>query len=200
MSETEIDVKSRMLLAAKQLFAKQGYDATTVRQIGESAAANIALVSYHFGGKEQLFHAMIVAFFPIRRLPELDQFDGDPLQALDFIIKEVSVYREREPEMVRIIQHEILLNSPRIHLIQEHVMPLWQELMRTLDEGRQAGIFQYESLHRTTMFVISVLLFNQRGEYWRPLIQAEDESSALSWSEEAAIFVKRALGITREII
>ena len=49
-------MKIRILLAAKKLFAKQGFDGTSVRQICEEAGANVALVSYYFGGKEKVFY------------------------------------------------------------------------------------------------------------------------------------------------
>ena len=55
MAEQELDMKMKILLAAKKLFAKHGYDATSVRQICEEAGANVALVSYYFGGKESVF-------------------------------------------------------------------------------------------------------------------------------------------------
>lgn len=52
------DSKLRILQSAKSLFASHGFDRTTVRQICEDADVNIALVSYHFGGKEKVFQAL----------------------------------------------------------------------------------------------------------------------------------------------
>lgn len=42
-------------LAAEKLFARQGYAATSVRDIAASAGVDAALVIRHFGSKEQLF-------------------------------------------------------------------------------------------------------------------------------------------------
>lgn len=63
MKAADIDVKMRILLAAKKLFAAQGFDRTSVRQICEEAGANVALISYYFGGKDNLFFALFEAFF-----------------------------------------------------------------------------------------------------------------------------------------
>jgi len=41
--------------AAGQLFADQGFKATTISQICKAADVNQAAVSFHFGGKEQLY-------------------------------------------------------------------------------------------------------------------------------------------------
>ncbi|MEM1028093.1 MAG: CerR family C-terminal domain-containing protein [Planctomycetota bacterium] len=54
-SETAI----RILDAAIELFAQQGYRRTTVRQIIDAAGVNLGSVNYHFGGKEKLYHAAL---------------------------------------------------------------------------------------------------------------------------------------------
>jgi len=49
------DTRQRLLNVAGEMFAKKGYEATTVREICAQAEANIAAVHYHFGDKEQLY-------------------------------------------------------------------------------------------------------------------------------------------------
>src|SRR5262249_26575800 len=47
--------KQRLLDAAEELFAAQGSDGSSVEEITKRAHANRAAVSFHFGGKEQLY-------------------------------------------------------------------------------------------------------------------------------------------------
>lgn len=47
----------RILDAAEELFARHGYDGVTMRQISSKAQVDVALASYHFGKKVDLFHA-----------------------------------------------------------------------------------------------------------------------------------------------
>ncbi|HEY1377231.1 MAG TPA: CerR family C-terminal domain-containing protein [Gemmataceae bacterium] len=47
--------KQRLLEAAEELFAVQGFDGTSVEEITKRAHANRAAVSFHFGGKERLY-------------------------------------------------------------------------------------------------------------------------------------------------
>lgn len=47
-----------LLRAAADRFAHQGYHGATVETIAHQAGVNKALVSYHFGGKEQLYLAV----------------------------------------------------------------------------------------------------------------------------------------------
>jgi AcrR family transcriptional regulator len=47
--------KQRILDAAERLFARHGFYGVSVRDITEAAGVDVALVSYHFGGKRELF-------------------------------------------------------------------------------------------------------------------------------------------------
>ncbi len=47
--------REAILAAARQLFAKQGYEATTVREVAERARIDPAMVIRYFGSKDGLF-------------------------------------------------------------------------------------------------------------------------------------------------
>ncbi|MDA3798461.1 MAG: TetR family transcriptional regulator [Kiritimatiellae bacterium] len=47
--------KQHLLDSACELFAKQGFDKTTMRNITDAAETNVAAVNYHFGDKENLY-------------------------------------------------------------------------------------------------------------------------------------------------
>jgi TetR/AcrR family transcriptional regulator, regulator of cefoperazone and chloramphenicol sensitivity len=49
----------RLLKGARAVFARQGRAGATVRDICTQAGANVAAVSYHFGGKEKLYVAVL---------------------------------------------------------------------------------------------------------------------------------------------
>lgn len=53
------DTKQRILDAAEQLFAGNGYHCTSLRAITKKAKANVASVNYYFGSKEALITAVI---------------------------------------------------------------------------------------------------------------------------------------------
>lgn len=50
--------RDRILDAAEALFAERGYDGVTLRQIASEAGVDVALASYHFGKKLDLFNAV----------------------------------------------------------------------------------------------------------------------------------------------
>ncbi len=50
--------RDRILDVAEELFALHGYDGVTLRQIAKGAGVDVALASYHFGKKLDLFNAV----------------------------------------------------------------------------------------------------------------------------------------------
>ena len=54
MSLQHFSTKDRILHAAEELFAAQGFATTSLRQVTSRADVNITAVNYHFGSKENL--------------------------------------------------------------------------------------------------------------------------------------------------
>ncbi|MDR0960410.1 MAG: TetR family transcriptional regulator [Propionibacteriaceae bacterium] len=63
--------KEQILKAATAQFGEHGYQATTIRKIGEAAGVDAKLVHYYFGTKENLFNAAIVEIFRSRGFLDL---------------------------------------------------------------------------------------------------------------------------------
>lgn len=52
------EARNRLLDAALQLFAEQGFAKTSIREIAQAAQANVASISYYFGDKAGLYRAV----------------------------------------------------------------------------------------------------------------------------------------------
>ena len=55
MSKKDQITRERILNEAEALFATNGYDAVSVREITAAACCNLAAVNYHFGNKQKLY-------------------------------------------------------------------------------------------------------------------------------------------------
>lgn len=51
--------REKLLAAALEQFGEHGYAGASIREIARATGANVALVSYHFGGKEQLYRELL---------------------------------------------------------------------------------------------------------------------------------------------
>ena len=58
-SENAENNRQALILAAGELFAKNGVSGTNVRSIAAKAGVNVALINYHFGNKDGLVNAVI---------------------------------------------------------------------------------------------------------------------------------------------
>lgn len=192
MSNLDSDIKVRILHAAKKLFAENGFEGTSVRQICEAAGANVALVSYHFGGKENVFAALFENFFPNDKIRILQAEQIEPVAGVRLLIREVTLYRQAEPELIRIVQQEIVLNTPRIKKIREHVMPMWEQLRIWLEQGREQGKFEFRSLDTVLMSIVGTLLFHRDNEYWT-VLQGQERDSIEMMIEDMTAFIMNGL-------
>ena len=55
------DARARLLAEGLRLFAQQGYNKTSTRELAEAASVNVASISYYFGDKAGLYRAVFVA-------------------------------------------------------------------------------------------------------------------------------------------
>jgi AcrR family transcriptional regulator len=85
----KLDKKEQIMDAAQALFAAQGYEGTSVRDICQQAGVNVAMVNYYFGSKEGLFEKMVEhkASFMRGTLEELlGNTKLTPIEKVDHII------------------------------------------------------------------------------------------------------------------
>ena len=54
-----MDTKEKIIKSAAKLFAKQGFQKTTIKEIARDAEVNIAAINYHFGSKYALIEKVI---------------------------------------------------------------------------------------------------------------------------------------------
>ncbi len=173
------DAKTRILEAAKKLFAEQGFAATSVKQICVDAGVNISLVSYYFGGKENVLSALFKTYFLNSTLLFEKQVANDPIAGIRSIVSAIIRFRIENPEMMTILHREILNQSPRNSEIESYIFPLWNCLRFYLQDGREKGLFQFQSLDQVFQLVVSTIVFPRiNPRFLQPLLADEHPDSS----------------------
>jgi len=137
--------RERLLLASLKTFGHKDYEAVSTREIVELAQANISAISYHFGGKEQLYLATTAFLAQSIR----DSLEG-VLQAARATPDSVDAgsCRERLVELIRALARNILEGefsadaAGFIFREQLHPTPAFDILYTELIEPMQRGYAQ----------------------------------------------------------
>ncbi len=104
------DTRSRLLGAAADLFAKHGYRGASVRGICDLARANPGAVSYHFGGKKQLYRTVLrraaSSLFQFEWM-EVDDADDGPPRTITEIIDDLLIQLDAKPHETQLLLRDL---------------------------------------------------------------------------------------------
>jgi AcrR family transcriptional regulator len=78
------DTRERILANARELFARNGLDKTSIRAVAAAAGVDPALVHHYFGSKQQLFAAAI--HIPIDPMEVIGPLRATPLDKLGYTL------------------------------------------------------------------------------------------------------------------
>ncbi|WP_155763562.1 TetR family transcriptional regulator [Mycobacterium asiaticum] len=76
------DTRERILASARELFARNGIDRTSVRAVAKAAGVDAALVHHYYGTKQELFTAAI--HLPIDPMLVIAQLRETPVEELGY--------------------------------------------------------------------------------------------------------------------
>ncbi len=180
-----ISKEENILFAAEKLFAENGFQGTSTREISKAANVNISMISYYFGSKEKLYEKLVEY-----RMQEGQFFSKDILERTDIdewekIQKIVDQFAGRVRHnkcFYRIMQREQLYteNTQIVQFLKETKMSFISMYSKILESGIQKGIFTKNPpiylLHSTvsgTLFYAS----NAKEMYKEFLNNTEDEEA-----------------------
>jgi AcrR family transcriptional regulator len=111
--------RESILEAAEELFARQGFDATSMQQIAASAGVARATPSYFFRSKAALYDAVLAravgrAQAAIARAYEAEDGSGAPADAVDAYVHALLTFFGSDHAFVCLIQRESLGDGSRV--------------------------------------------------------------------------------------
>jgi len=129
----------KIINVAAPLFAKKGFAGVSVKEIAEAAGVNIALISYHFGGKENLYATILEAQFELvdKIISLVRKEEHCPIEKIKRFSQEFLKLNKSYPDIHRLIYGEIINSSTCYGTI---VKPAVSRSHDFIAECLQAGI------------------------------------------------------------
>jgi AcrR family transcriptional regulator len=138
-AETHDPTRHKIMDAAGEIFAEQGFQAATVREICARAGVNIAAINYYFGDKAALYVEVLrlstcAADAQIAQAPENP--NRTPEEALREMIQGMCrrmIPSERPSWAFRLMAHEMARPTPALdRVVEEVIRPSYQRLRNVL--------------------------------------------------------------------
>lgn len=197
------DTKEKLIQAARRLFARVGFDGTSVKDICQAAGVNVSLISYHFSGKEGLYHACLDSFGKgradkAREMLATPKSKEELRLRLEMFLNEVLLVHTEQPDISRIVHREIARDSDFARaLFQKTFQQIFLELVRFFTEAIAGGLLRSDldpMLSATTIIGSMVHLSmtdNVRKEFFK--LSLEDANFRKHAAEHTArIFLEGA--------
>lgn len=130
--------RTAILQAAHDLFVKQGYHGTSMRQIAQQANLALGGVYNHFSSKEQVFEAVFLAFHPYHEvLPLVAAAQGANLEELvhDAIQRMVKAVKDRPGFMNLMFIELVEFKSSHAQQLFANIYPQGLQIFQHLVES-----------------------------------------------------------------
>lgn len=141
--------RRELLDVASEVFADVGYSGARVDDIAARTRTTKRMIYYYFGGKEQLYIAVLErAYLGIRQAEgRIDAADLAPLDALRAIAEATYDHHVRHSDFIRLVMIENVHRGKflkRIESLRELGQPAVETLERILERGRTDGSFRHD--------------------------------------------------------
>jgi AcrR family transcriptional regulator len=141
------DRRQQILEAATELFAKQGFEGTTTRQIAEKAKVNEAIIFRHFPSKEELYWEVIKHKCDmengIARMRQLLGVERSQQEIFAAIAEDFLRRREADPGLSRLLLFSALeSHSLSSRFYQTHIAAYYEALTEYIRQQIAAGKFR----------------------------------------------------------
>lgn len=139
--------RQRILEAACKEFAQFGYSGGRMDRIAKSARSNVQMIYRYFGGKDQLYLAILEdTYSRIRaREQELDLAHCTPIEGMRKLIEFTFDYLLQNPDFVKTIRNENVVGGEfarRSTVVPSTTYPLLEALASLLKQGKASGAFK----------------------------------------------------------
>ena len=143
--QRSIVTQQKLLDAAIEAFSEGGFRGTSTRDIADRAGVHHPLITYHFKNKDQLWRSAADRIFRefnislVKAMAEIPE--TRPRARAETFIRTYVRYAHNQPALHKFILQESSQPSARLDwLVENHLKPLFDIVVRSLSELQELGI------------------------------------------------------------
>ncbi|KQT21480.1 TetR family transcriptional regulator [Chryseobacterium sp. Leaf404] len=141
-----ISKEENILFAAEKLFAENGFQGTSTREISKAANVNISMISYYFGSKEKLYEKLVEYRMSAGQFFSKDILERTDINEWEKIVKIVDQFAGKirhQKCFYRIMQREQLYseNPQIVEFLRQTKLSFLSMYSKILESGLEKGIF-----------------------------------------------------------
>ena len=137
----------RIIEESETLFAENGFNGTSVREIAKNADVNLAMISYYFGSKDKLLEAIFIYRGEITKISLEEIVHSSKLTSMQKVNKLIEHYVNRVIEQqafYKILAREMVVNhtGETENIILETKRRNLELVQQIISEGQKDGTFK----------------------------------------------------------
>ncbi|MBO3736838.1 TetR/AcrR family transcriptional regulator [Actinoplanes flavus] len=179
-SKTPSERRTHLVRLAGDLFAEQGFRATTVRQIADAAGILSGSLYHHFDSKESIGDEILSAFLEdvLAGYRAAVAESDDPRAAIERIVRSSTATLDRHRAALTMLQRDwnYFSGQPRFAYLRTAMKEIEQTWIDLLERGRETGVFRADLDARLTYRLLRDIL-------WLPTSWA----SSKSWTTDQIV-------------
>ncbi|MED3614035.1 hemolysin II regulator HlyIIR [Bacillus wiedmannii] len=185
MGKSRERTMENILKAAKKKFGERGYEGTSIQEIAKEAKVNVAMASYYFNGKENLYYEVFKKYGLVKELPNfLEKNQLNPINALKEYLTVFTTHIKENPEIGTLAYEEIIKESSRLEKIKPYLIGSFEQLKEILQEGEKQEVFHFFSINHTIHWITSIVLFPKFKKFIDSLGTDETNDKNHEWMPE----------------
>lgn len=195
----------KILIAARALFAENGYSATHVDEIARRAGVNKATLYYQIGDKDTLYANVIhqVIGNIAQSIAEAVAKESSPEEKLVAFVRNMADAVDKNPEIPPIMMREIASGGAHLpRVVVEDISSILGILIGILEEGKKKGVFDetvpfliHMMIMGTILFYKGALPFKDRKLLFPTAVKARDKKLKGTVGEEVSRLVLKAIRV-----
>jgi AcrR family transcriptional regulator len=165
-----------LLRAGARTFAEHGYDGATVDLIARKARVNKAMVSYHFGGKEGLYLAILGAVLEpaVRKFRAIREQGVSADDQIRLFITRFAEMAGENPEFPVMMLREAISGGRHLDkTVLPHFLGVFNAIRQMVAQGVKEGTFRPVHPFLTHLGLVGSLVFFFATSEFRERLRAE---------------------------